>query len=175
MSRYVKELLQQELENKFKDVNNLLIVSLAGIGGIENNQMRGVLKEKAIKLQVVRNSLMKRALENLGMAAAGILFTGPCAVTYGGESIVDVAKEIASWSHKLPGLEIKGAYVDGRALDTEAAVALSRMLNLSQLRSEIVALAKSPGSRIAAVIASPAQVIAGCIQTIVEKAEKQAA
>ena len=175
MSRYVKELLQQELENKFKGVNDLLIVSLKGISGTENNQIRGALKNKAIKVLVVKNSLMKKAMEGLGIAAAGELFSGPCAVAYGGESIVDVAKDVTSWSGKLPKLKIKGAFVEGQILDAEAAKALSTMPNQAQLRSQLVTLACSPGSRLSSVIGSHAQTIAGCLKTIIEKAEKQAA
>lgn len=175
MSRYVKELLQQEFEKKFKGVGDLLVVSMMGIGGTENNQIRGALKEKTIKVLVTRNSLMKKTLARLGMAAAGTLFTGPCAVVYGGENIVDVAKEIASWSGKLPELKIKGAFVEGQVLDAEAAEALSKMPSLAQLRGELVIIVNSPGSRLAGIIASPAQIIAGCIKTIIEKAEKQAA
>ncbi len=175
MSKNVKELIQQELENKFRDVDNLVVVGLRGIRGVENNQMRGALKEKAIKLLVVRNLLMKRTLEKLGIAAAGVLFSGPCAVVYGGESVVDVSKEIASWGEKLPKLEVKGAYVEGRVLDAEAARALSKMPNLAQLRSEVVFLANTPGLNLARVIVSPSQIIAGCIKTIIEKEEKQAA
>jgi large subunit ribosomal protein L10 len=175
MSKNVKELIQQELENRFRDVNNMLVVSLTGVKGVENNQMRGALKDRAIRLLVVRNLLMKRALEKIGIAAAGVLFTGPCAVAYGGESVVDIAKEISSWSEKLPGLERKGAYVEGRVLDAEAAGALSKMPNLPQLRSEVVVLANTPAWNLARVLVSPSQVIAGCIKTIIEKAEKQAA
>ena len=175
MSRYVKELVQNELEQKFESVHDLMVVQLTGIGGTDNNQMRGTLKEKGINLVVVKNLLMKRAFEKLGMASAGVLFTGPCAVAYGGESIVDVAKEVSSWSEKLPGFEIKGAFVEGQVLNVEAAEALSKMPGPAQLKGEIVTLANSPGRNLAGAMAGPAQRIAGCIKTIIENAEKQAA
>ena len=111
----------------------------------------------------------------LKTASAGILFTGPCAIAYGGESIVDVAKEIALWRDKLPGFEIKGAFVEGQVLDAKAADALSKMPGPAQLKGEIIALANSPGLNLAGALAGPAQHIAGCIKTIIENAEKQAA
>jgi large subunit ribosomal protein L10 len=175
MSRYVKELLQEELEQKFESVHDLMVVQMTGVGGTDNNQMRGALKEKGISLLVVKNLLMKKAFEKLGMTPAGILLTGPCAIAYGGESIVDVAKEISSWSEKLPGFEIRGAFVEGRVLNVKAAEALSKMPSLAQLKSQIVTLVNSPGLRLAGAISGPAQRIAGCIKTIIENAEKQAA
>jgi large subunit ribosomal protein L10 len=175
MSRYVKELLQKELEQKLESVHDLMVVKFTGVGGTDNNQMRGALKERGISLFVVKNLLMKRAFEKLGTASAGILFTGPCAVAYGGESIVDVAKEITLWTDKLPGFEIKGAFVEGHVLDVEAAESLSKMPSPAQLKGEIVTLANSPGRNLAGAIAGPAQRIAGCIKTIIENAEREAA
>ena len=98
MSTYVKGLLQKDIEQKFEGVTDFLVVDLKGIGGNENNEMRGVLKEKGIRVSVVKNAVMTRALEGLGLISASSLFeAGPSAVAFGGDSVVDVAKELAGW------------------------------------------------------------------------------
>ena len=86
-----------------------------------------------------------------------------------------VAKEMIDWRKKNPLIEIKGAFLDGSALDTNGAEKLSKMPTRAELLSQLIGLVQSPARRLAGLIGSPAQRIAGCIETIAEGEEKQAA
>jgi large subunit ribosomal protein L10 len=172
MSKYVKGLVQSEFEKRLAGVDSFLVINTTGLGGIANNQLRGELKKKGVRLMVVKNTLAKKVMEKRGMAAAAVLLSGPCTFAFGGDSVVDIAKEFTEITKKLKMIEVKGALVDGAPLDARGAIELAKMPNRAQLQAQVVMLLCSPGAKVAATIISPASKIASCIKTIIEKAEK---
>jgi len=175
MSKYVKGLLEKQLERKFTDISDFVVLDFKGIGGNDNNEMRGALKEKGIGITLVRNAMMRRALETLDRGDAGQFFLeGPTAIAFGGDSVVDVAKEMSDWVKKFEYVQFKGAFVDGTAVDAEGAKSLSKMKSRVELQGEVVTIAQSPGSNLAGAIVGPAGAIAGCIKSLIEKLEEAA-
>jgi large subunit ribosomal protein L10 len=175
MSKYVKELIQGELEQRVADgdVKEFIVFNLMGVPGVENNVMRGELKQKGVQMFVVKNSLFRRALRSKNMESACDLFNGPCTVAYGGDSIVDAAKELEDWAKKVKAIDLKGAFLDGMVLDAKAAKALAKMPTRRELHAQIAACVMSPASEIAGALVGPSSLIAGCVKTIIEKAEEK--
>ena len=119
--------------------------------------------------------MMRRALEALSRSAAKDLFlAGPCTVVYGGDSMVDVAKELTEWAKKFEVLQFKGAYVEGAVMDGAGVGVLAKMPTRSQLQGQIVQAALTPGGNIAGALTGPGGAIAGCIKSLIEKLEKAA-
>lgn len=177
MSKYVKELVRNELEKRMSDehIRDFIVLSTKGVDGSNNNVMRGDLKSKGIKLIVVKNSLFKKALCNCKMDSAVDLIEGPCTVAYGADSIVDIAKELMDWQKKVSAIEIKGAFLEDSVLDSKAAEALSKMPTRFELQGQLVALTQDPARRLASAVLSAGSVIAGCLSALIEQREKAAA
>ena len=172
MSKKVKGLIEQELQKRFTGVSDCMVVSLRGIGGNDNNAMRGDLREKDISLTMVKNSLARKAFASQGMKCMQDLLVGPCAIAYGADSIVDVAKEMAEWGKKIETFEVKGACVEGQILDSAQAKQLATMPNRIELQGTVVMLACATGSRVAGSIGGAGSYLAGCIKSLVAKLEE---
>lgn len=176
MSYFVKGLVQDEYKSRFADLGEFVVIDTTGISGVDNNVMRGQLKAEGIKLMVVKNTLMRSVMKATDKpTAAGLFVSGPCTIAYGGDSVVDVAKAIVDWSKKLKTMTLKGAYVDGTVVSGDGVTDLSKMPSRAELQGQIVQLAKSPGANLAGAIIGPGGRIAGCIKSLVEKLENEAA
>ena len=175
MSKFVKGLMQKEYSHKFDGVSDFVVICTDGVSGNDNNMLRGELSKKGMRLTVVKNTLMRLAVKELGLSSADELFgNGPCTVVFGGDSVVDVAKETVTWAKKIKAIELKGAYAEGATFDGKGVEVLSKMPSRAELQGTIVSIACAPGAKVAGAIMAPASCIAGCLKTIIEKAEKAA-
>jgi large subunit ribosomal protein L10 len=173
MSKRVKSLITAELQNKFKGAESIVVVDYIGIDSKTTAGIRSDLRKKQVKLTVVRNALAAKALETAGLKGAAGLLKGTNAVVYGGESVVDIVKELVEQTKKVDKLKIKGAIVEGQLLDSKAATALSKLPNKKELQAMIVGQILGPGRKLAGQIKGPAGKLAGQIKAVEEKAKEK--
>ncbi len=176
MSKRVKSLITAELQTKFHGADSVVVVDYTGIDAKTTGGIRSVLRQKNVKLTVVRNALAAKALETAGLKGAGTLLKGTNAVVYGGESVVDIVKELVEQAKKIDKLKIKGSIVEGQLLDSKSTEALAKLPNKKELQGIIVGQIVGPGRKLAGQIKGPAGKLAGQIKAVEEKAkEKEAA
>jgi large subunit ribosomal protein L10 len=176
MSKRIKSLITKELQNKFEKMESLVVVDYTGIDSKTTAGVRAALRKKQVKLTVVRNAMAIKALHATALKPAEKLITGTSAIVYGGDSIVDLVKELVEQGKKIEKLKIKGSYVDGQLLDDKATAALAKLPNKKELQGIIVAQILGPGRKLAGQIKGPAGKLAGQIKKVEEKAkEKEAA
>ncbi|MHC4929673.1 MAG: 50S ribosomal protein L10, partial [Planctomycetota bacterium] len=68
----------------------------------------------------------------------------------------------------------KGAYVDGTLMAGDGVKELSKMPTRVELQGQVVQLALTPGTNVAGALVGPGGVIAGCIESVIEKLEEAA-
>jgi len=172
MSKPIKDMLTGELRGRYSDLDSALLVELLGADGITTNQFRRELRTRKMSLEIVKNSIFRRAVEGQPLARLAETMSGPCALITGGESVTDVAKLVEEWQPKLAGLKLKGALLEGELVDQSQVVHLSKMPTKRDMQARIAAIVMSPGGKLAAAILSGGGRIAACIKTIIERHEK---
>jgi ribosomal protein L10 len=128
MSKFVKQLVTNDIAKRLDGVQYLILVGLTGIDANKTVHLRATLASKGINLLVIKNSLAKRATEGTLLAPAFQNMTGAYALCWGTTDIVTLAKELVRLSKDktLQGFEIRGALLDGEALGAAQAVEVSK-------------------------------------------------
>lgn len=173
MSKTVKGIMIREYQSRLDGANDAMLISIRGVKAIDTNKIRRGLAAKQIKVSVVRNALARRAFEGTSLAPLTELMEGANALAYGGSSVVEVAREIVALIKEHPGIELKGAILDGTLYRGDAGVKeLSKFPTKDEAIGKVVTLVVSPARKLMAQIKGPGSTVAGIVKAIESKLEK---
>lgn len=173
MSKTVKNFMIRDYKSRLEGTNDALVISVRGMPAIENNKLRMELAKKNIKVTVIRNDLARVAFKDSSLAGLDPLLSGPSALAYGAESVVDVAREIVKWATTIQTLELKGAVLDGVLFQGKAGVErLSKFPTKEEAQAKVVTLVLSPGRNLMGQVKGPGSKVAGIVKSIHDKLEK---
>jgi len=171
MSKPVKEMVRKEFAARFKGLTSLAIVGFTGLDAITINRIRGRLREKQIRLLVVKNSLAKQAFKAIGLEAAIDLIEGPCAVAYGSQSVVGMVRELMEIGTESPHLTVKAAMLEGEVFKGDDQVrALSRFPTRDEALDQLAGCVMWPGASLAACLIGPAAQVSALVEAVENKA-----
>jgi large subunit ribosomal protein L10 len=173
MSKQIKDLIVSEYRRRFDDVNNALIIDIRGIDANDNNKLRVDLLGKDIHITVLKNSLAKTALEGTSLEALTTTLTGPAALVFGGNSVVDVARNLVDWAKKVKKLDLKAAVLDGELFDgADGVIRLSELPTKEEAQGIVIQLVLSPAGNLVKAATSPGSNLLGIIKEIRTRLEE---
>jgi large subunit ribosomal protein L10 len=175
MSKYVKEMLIEEVGSRLNGVRDILVLDVSKLNGVTANKLRLNMRKKKISALGVRNKLARKALANVGVTSLDPYLEGPTTLVWGSEDIVSLSKEIATWAKEIEPLKIKGGTTEGTALSPATVEALSKSPGRLELIGQIITLMTSPGARLAGALLGPGGKLASQVKKISEKEEGEAA
>ncbi|MBX3387278.1 MAG: 50S ribosomal protein L10 [Phycisphaeraceae bacterium] len=173
MSKTIKGLIIEEYQARISGVEEAALISIRGVSSNDTNRIRSKLRAKQIKVSVVRNALARKAIEGTALSNLGPMLEGSSALAYGGQSVVEVAREIVALLETFPSIELKGAVLDGTLYKGKAGVTeLSKFPTREEAQAQAVTLILGPGRKLVGDILGPGRTIAGIVKAIEEKLEK---
>jgi large subunit ribosomal protein L10 len=149
MNREEKTAVVDRLAEDLSGAEAIFAVDYRGISVPQAAELRSKLRESEASFKVVKNRLAKLAAEKAGTEIDELL-TGPVALTLINGDPVVVAKTITTFTREHDVLEYKGGLMDGAALDVEGFQAIAKLPALDVLHGQLVGLAASPLTGLAA-------------------------
>ena len=176
MSKVIKDMLVDDLKHRLQDVVDVMVVSLGKLDAQKTTALRQTLRKKQIHLQLVKNSLAQRAVAGTPLAPALEQAAGMLALAWGGEDVVDLAKELdrLAGEKEFEGFECRGGALDGSRLGPDDVKRVAKWPSRGEQLSILSGQISSLGGVLAGQIEAAGGVLAGQIASRVEDLEKAA-
>ena len=166
MSKYVKNLIADDLKSRLEGVDEALLVNVIGVDANKSVTLRQQLREKDIKLLVVKNSLALRATEGTPLALAFEGLKGTAAICWGGEDFITLVKEVMVLDNdtEYEPFAARCGVMDGETVSAERLREISRWPNRQEQLSILSGQILGPGANLSAQLRGPAGQLASQVK-----------
>lgn len=135
-----------------------VIVDYKGINVEDDTKLRKELREAGVEYTVVKNSLLKRAADEVGFEGIDPVLEGTTAIATSADDYVASARILQKYADAHDNFNVKSGYLDGEVID------LAKIQALAKLPSREVLLAT-----VCSVFNAPIAAFARAVQAIVDK------
>ena len=173
MTREEKGNIVNELSDKLNNSSIFYLADIAELDAVSSSKLRRLCFNKQVSLRVVKNTLLKQALEK----AEGD-YEELYAVLKGNTSIMFAetgnvpARIIKDFRKKAEKPALKGAFIDSAIyIGDNQLEALTQLKSKEEVIADVIALLQSPAKNVLSALQSGGTTIAGLVKTLGEKAE----
>jgi large subunit ribosomal protein L10 len=144
-----------EVRERLSAASAAILTEYRGLNVTEISRLRRALRDAGGEYKIYKNSLVRFAARDLGLADLEALLTGPTAIAFVDADAAAVAKALRDFGRTNPGLVVKGGLLGTKVLTAQDTSALA------ELPSRDVLLAQLAGA-----IAAPMRQFAGLLQAL---------
>ncbi|HEY3462216.1 MAG TPA: 50S ribosomal protein L10 [Gaiellaceae bacterium] len=171
MKREQKEQVVDELTQRLKAAETLLVADYRGLTMPQIDELRTRLLETGARFTVVKNTLTRRAAEAAGAEALLALLDGPSAIAFldADGDMVAAAKALADSARETRVLEIRGGIMQGRTVTAAEVETLAKLPPAEVLQGQVLGAIIAPLTALAGLLNAPLQNLVGLIDARIEQ------
>ena len=135
-----KEAVVGDIKEKIEKAQSVVLLDYRGLTVEQVTNLRDQMRKAGIEYKVIKNTMLTRAANELGITGTEELFQGPTACAFGYTDPAAPAKILVDFIKKVKKTEIKGGMLEGKV------VGVDQINYLAELPSKEVLIAKLMGS-----------------------------
>lgn len=174
ISRERKEELVEEYKELLQRSAGIIISSHSGLTVNAAEELRSKIRQVGGEFHIVKNSLMKLAMEGEGVPIPDGSLEGTTAVGFADEDIPGVAKAIVDLSKEAEVVRIKAGIVRGSVYDNKQIERLAELPSLNVLQAQLLGLIEAPASKLAGVMQGSVRQVVDVVKAYSETEEAAA-
>ena len=152
-----KKLIVEELTGKLKKKSGVF-VDYSGISVNEDTELRVKMREASVDYTVVKNTLMRFAIKNVGFEDLDPIFHGTTSLAVSNDDPIAPARIVKEYADKYTNyFEIKGGFMDGKTLTVDEVKAIAGIPPLPILQAQLLGTMLAPITSLAIVLKAIAE------------------
>ena len=159
----------ENLRGVLGDATTVFVLANTGLKVNEINELRSKVRGASAKYKVVKNSIVKLAIDGTPMEGLTPYLKGPNALAFTGGDAVVLAKVLRDFVKTHPALTLERAYLEGQIVDAEQAKAVAELPSRDELVAKLLYTLQSPIRRLVVALNAPAQQLAQALKQVAEK------
>ena len=168
MPTQAKAAVIDEITERFQNSSAAVLTEYRGLTVAQLTQLRRSLGAGS-SYAVVKNTLTKRAADEVGFGDLASLLTGPTAIAFIEGDPVEAAKAIRDFARANPLLVVKGGVVDGRTVDASEVTRLADVEPREVLLAKLAGAMKGNLTKAAGLFQAPLSQMARLAEALKEK------
>ena len=168
MPTQAKAAVIDEITERFQTSSAAVLTEYRGLTVAQLTELRRSLGEGS-SYAVVKNTLTKRAAEEVGYGDLTPLLNGPTAIAFIEGEPVNAAKAIRDFARANPLLVVKGGVVDGRTVSPAEITRLADVEPREVLLAKLAGAMKGNLAKAAGLFNAPASQVARLVQALADK------
>ena len=165
-----KKLVVEEITEKIKASKSVVLVDYNKLTVAEVSALRNKCKQANCEYKVYKNTLVRKALNDLGFKDFDSDLNGPTAVAFGADETSAAKLMVAAAKDYEGKIVIKSAFVDNAYVDKAGVKALASMPSREELIAKMLGSMQAPMSNFAGVLNN---LVAGIVRVLGAIAEQK--
>ncbi|MCL2059949.1 MAG: 50S ribosomal protein L10 [Oscillospiraceae bacterium] len=162
-----------KIAEELKASQGTVLVDYRGINVSQDTELRAALRKAGVKYSVVKNSMTRFAVRELGLDELEKSLIGPTAIATSTTDPVAPAKVMSDFAKRIDSLEIKAGVVGTNVIDLAGVLALAELPPKEILVSKMLGMMAVPISGLVNVLNANIRGLAVALSAVVEKRQEQ--
>ena len=140
MHKERKEEIVQEIRGIFSDITSVVLADYRGLDVSSVTSMREDFRKAGCGYRVLKNTLVKIAIDGSDVEGLKSLLSGPTAVIWSKDSPSAAAKLAVGFAKEKEHFKITGGFFDGQVLDEQGVKELATLPDADELKATLLML-----------------------------------
>jgi large subunit ribosomal protein L10 len=147
-----KAQILKETSDNIRDVGGMFLADFSGMSVEKLSLLRKKCREQDIRFKVLKNTLLKRSLNERGITELDPYLNGPTGLVYSPKDSVAPAKVLVDFAKEHERPKVKAGVVDGHLFDEKAIARLALLPSREVLLQQVLGTFIAPMTQFLAAI-----------------------